>query len=57
MPSAAPAYRRQANLFSLPQTSPPAFKDNKVTVRNRDNEEQDRISISDLKEHLENYYK
>ncbi len=33
------------------------LEDNKVTVRNRDNEEQDRISISDLKEHLENYYK
>ncbi len=32
-------------------------EDNMVTVRDRDTEAQERISISDLKEYLENYYK
>ena len=33
------------------------IKDNKVTVRNRDSEAQERIAIDEIKDYLEEYYK
>ena len=33
------------------------LEDNQVTVRDRDSEAQERVSISDLNEYLEKYYK
>ncbi len=34
-----------------------SLEDNKVTVRNRDSEAQERIAIDEIKDYLEEYYK
>mgnify|MGYP000100771160 FL=1 len=34
-----------------------SLEDNKITVRNRDSEAQERIAIDEIKDYLEEYYK
>ena len=34
-----------------------SLEDNKVTIRNRDSEAQERIAIDEIKDYLEEYYK